>query len=260
MTLPANLRGWGHPDSRGYAKKYVVKLVTLDGVPLWVRREVAPLFQGFLDEIVLGGYRLKGRTADDWGYNNRDIRGRPGVKSNHAWGLAVDLNALTNPMRRPFTSDMPRWVVDAGHRWGFFWGGDYDTTPDPMHYEFLGYPADVRKYPIGRRRDTAVPAFPAPIPLPQTPVLEDDVLRPTDVTGVLKAPNGGWWMLQFDGGIICRGSPPAPFYGSYPGLPPEARQDDDGHRGFLCILKSDQNSRGYMILSTDGGIYRFNPR
>lgn len=157
-------RGWGDPGAEGsaaatkYRKNHIVQ-VNAGGVKLNVRGEVAHLFKGFCDEIVARGYRLD-VNADDWGYNNRDIRGRPGVKSNHAWGLAIDLNSDTNPMTADgkVHTDMPDWVRGLAHKWGLFWGADYSgNRKDPMHFEFLGAPADVANYPSTTQEDDMTP-------------------------------------------------------------------------------------------------------
>ncbi len=154
-------RDWGHPDEPGFRQRNIVA-VDAGGVRLWVHRGVARLFKGFLDELVRRGYSLD-VIADDWGYVNRDIRGRPGVKSNHAWGLAVDINATKNPMteahpshastaghdERGVHTDMPRWVGPLAERWGLRWGANYSgTRKDAMHFEFMGTPVDVGRYPI----------------------------------------------------------------------------------------------------------------
>ena len=59
-----------------------------------------------------------------------------GTLSLHAWGLAVDLNAASNPVGGRSNQD-PR-LVRAMERHGFSWGGDFPTVPDPMHFEFRG--------------------------------------------------------------------------------------------------------------------------
>ena len=56
--------------------------------------------------------------------------------SLHAWGLAVDLNAASNPFRGRSRQD-PR-LVRAMERHGFTWGGRWPTRPDPMHFELRG--------------------------------------------------------------------------------------------------------------------------
>jgi hypothetical protein len=72
-----------------------------------------------------------------------------GTLSLHAWGLAVDLNAASNPVGGESNQD-PR-VVRAMERNGFSWGGDFPTVPDPMHFGDGRLLAPVRR-PSGRPR------------------------------------------------------------------------------------------------------------
>lgn len=134
----ATTRGWGNPRANGYQRQNIVK-VKAGGISLNVHKDIAPLVQGFVNEITAKGYKLAGR-ADDWGYCLRANRNNPNVLSNHSWGLAIDLNATTNPNTHDnkVHTDMPKWVIEAGRRWGFTWGGDYrGRTKDPMHFEIL---------------------------------------------------------------------------------------------------------------------------
>jgi hypothetical protein len=78
---------------------------------------------------------------DDWSYLNRSVRGSKGAKSNHAFGLAVDVNALANVMGT--TGDMPAEVVSQWEIEGGDWGGDW-TRPDPMHFETHLTPKEIR--------------------------------------------------------------------------------------------------------------------
>ena len=52
--------------------------------------------------------------------------------SNHAFGLAIDINAPENA--RGTAGQMNRQVVAIFQRWGFTWGGVWHYT-DPMHFE-----------------------------------------------------------------------------------------------------------------------------
>lgn len=52
--------------------------------------------------------------------------------SNHAFGLALDLNVPGN--QRGTVGEMDRDVVAIFKTWGFAWGGDWRWT-DPMHFE-----------------------------------------------------------------------------------------------------------------------------
>jgi hypothetical protein len=58
-----------------------------------------------------------------------------GSLSNHAFGIATDLNADTNQMYGS-SSDMPSWIIKIFKSHGFVWGGDWDGYRDPMHFEF----------------------------------------------------------------------------------------------------------------------------
>lgn len=70
------------------------------------------------------------------------------------------------------------------------------------------------------------------------------------VANILRSPTGnGYWLVSLDGGIFSFGD--ARFYGSYPGLPPEWKQ---GSRFLVDIARYRD---GYMLLGTDGSIYRF---
>ncbi len=131
------------------------------------------LFEGFLEEIAAKGYRVYGAS----GYSFRCTSGNGGWScpsgnprdlSNHAHGLAIDMNAGTNPIRRytgtdgqsacatPMATDLPRWVIQTAERWGLYWGGygwnngcDSPSTErssvyrDPPHFEFRGTPSQA---------------------------------------------------------------------------------------------------------------------
>lgn len=57
--------------------------------------------------------------------------------SRHAWGIALDLHAASNPTGAPGHQD-PR-VVEAFRDHGFTWGGEW-LVPDPAHFEYVGPP------------------------------------------------------------------------------------------------------------------------
>ena len=136
-------RGWGAGwPSCGGAKAAGTAVVTADrsGTRFSVHKRIARLVDLIADECERRGYLFKsGQTG---GYNCRAIGGTSSP-SNHSWGLAIDINWLTNPMRRPLTTDIPDWMVDLWNRYGFAWGGDYSGTPDAMHFEFMGTPAQA---------------------------------------------------------------------------------------------------------------------
>lgn len=131
-------RGWGP----GWPNAQEAKMLTVagGGVKVRVRREVGPLVQTLLSLTEQLGYKLNAGAC--WGFANRPIRGTQ-TASNHSWGLALDLNAPDNPMGTTFRTNIPPAVVRAWESCHFYWGGRYAKRPDPMHFEYVGRPADV---------------------------------------------------------------------------------------------------------------------
>lgn len=66
-------------------------------------------------------------------YNKRPQRGNSARLSTHSWGIAIDLEPLRYP--RGSVRRFPDAVVDAFAKAGFFYGGDFKKTPDPMHFQ-----------------------------------------------------------------------------------------------------------------------------
>ncbi len=149
------------------------KVGGLDAGELQTHVAAQALFEGFLTEISANGYVVR----DASGYSFRCTSGNggwscpsgdPNDLSNHAYGLAVDMNSSSNPIRgysgidgqtacaTPIETDLPRWVIETAERWGLYWGGYgwnsgcADTTTqrtsvyrDPPHFEFRGTPAQA---------------------------------------------------------------------------------------------------------------------
>lgn len=144
--MSASSRGWagGWPNCR---PDLLVTLVAgVNNLRLPVHREVAPIFAAVIRELE----RDRGRPfrADwSWGYACRAIAGTS-VPSNHSWGLAIDLDAPTNPyqpgVRGPGRNDMPPSANAIAVKYGCRWGGTYTTNADPMHFEFMGTPTEAR--------------------------------------------------------------------------------------------------------------------
>ena len=135
---------YGNPDAPGYIARNITTIDFL-GRPMQVHKKAARhflrlerLFEARAPEyaaaVVLG-------ELDDWSYENRVIRGETAARSSHAFGLAIDVNALTNVLGT--TGDMPAEVVAQWEFEGGDWGGDW-TRPDPMHFETHLTPKEIR--------------------------------------------------------------------------------------------------------------------
>ena len=168
----------GSPALAGWESTYIATNTTeVAGKPpgyFQTHVDAQPLFEGFLDEISANGYRVSHAsaysfrcTSGNGGWNCPT--GDPTDLSNHAWGLAIDMNSGTNPIRSysgidgqtacltPIETDIPEWVVRTAEKWGLYWGGygwnrgcrDTTTertsvTRDPPHFEFRGTTAQAR--------------------------------------------------------------------------------------------------------------------
>lgn len=192
-------RGWGDPWARGYRDANIITVRVPHhghagheaGIRLPVHRRIAPLVVALLEDLQATPYELDA-VQDDWGYALRCQRGTgPGtgrtcVTSNHSWGLAVDVNATRNPMRRPLTTDLPLPRAEQlAARYGFRWGGRW-ATPDPMHFEFAGTPADADRLALGL---APPPTDPKPVTIvtyqefPEDAMVRHDHRSPLDDQG-----------------------------------------------------------------------------
>ena len=142
VRRPADARGWGSgwPDCQ---RDRLVTLAREDGLRIPVHEAISQLVAILIDETERRGYDV--RAGQSWGFACRPIRGTSSTPSNHSWGLAVDINAPSNPMRADFVCDQPTWMPSLWWGYGLFWGGWYRSIKDPMHYEFLGTPRDLRE-------------------------------------------------------------------------------------------------------------------
>lgn len=201
-SVNAQGKGWGAPCQQARTT------ITLDnGVRITVASRIAELTKRILNECLRDGYVI--RQADTGAYNCRYISGTK-IWSNHAWALAIDINWQLNPMRRPLTTNIPTWMVQKFNRYGFAWGGHYSGTPDAMHFEFMGTPAqadEAWRIFVKEREGTAPGPAPAPSPLPvfapgsRVLYLKDPHMEGTDVLKLQQVfnkwyygPNGLPWL------------------------------------------------------------------
>ena len=161
MSNPSN-KGWGP----GWPVSRLADQVPFKFITGRVHKDIHDLMYLLCEETERRGYRI--RPEWSWGYSSRPI-GNTTRPSFHSWGLAIDINAPVNPMKNPLTTDMPSWMPEMWESYGFRWGGNYRGTPDAMHYEFMGTPADAREMTKKARKefDAPVAAKPPPEPIGQ---------------------------------------------------------------------------------------------
>lgn len=154
----AQQKGWGAPCSASRAT------VRLSQAAVTVDARVAELVGLIMRACEARGYIF--RAADTGAYNCRYISGTT-VWSNHAWGLAVDVNWQSNPYTTAWVTDIPDWMHNLWNRYGFAWGGDYTGgRRDFMHFEFMGTPQQAYTALALARAELGSGPAPAPVPLP----------------------------------------------------------------------------------------------
>ena len=71
-------------------------------------------------------------------YAKRSIRGRTAFPSTHSWGIAIDLEPEKYPLGS--AARFPDEIVAIFAQFGFFYGGDFKSRRDPMHFQLCrGY-------------------------------------------------------------------------------------------------------------------------
>lgn len=105
---------------------------------LAVNKDIAPLLIGWAADWDRLIEPIDTGQLDDWCYACRAIRGSTTWWSKHAYGGAVDLNALKHPMGVPASRSFNSLQVTRLHameaKYGVTWGGLW-ARPDGMHGE-----------------------------------------------------------------------------------------------------------------------------
>ena len=119
------------PDPAWVASHITTEVVPILGA-VTCNRAIFPQLKAALGEIVARGLADEIYPNEYAGcYYPRFIAGSTQL-SNHAFGLALDLNTKGN--QRGTVGQIDRTVVAIFKYWGFGWGGDWRYT-DPMHFE-----------------------------------------------------------------------------------------------------------------------------
>lgn len=125
--------GGGHiaPDPAWVASHITTQTVPILG-NVTCNKLIFPQLVAALNDVIAQGLTDKIYPGEYAGcYNPRFIAGSTTL-SNHAFGLALDLNVPGN--QRGTVGEIDRGVVAIFQHWGFTWGGDWAYT-DPMHFE-----------------------------------------------------------------------------------------------------------------------------
>jgi hypothetical protein len=120
-------------DPRWVEKKIVTTTVPVLG-EVTCHRKLIPQLRGAMEELESAGLASTIHSFAGC-FAARNVLGSPSASiSHHSWGIAIDVNADTNPFARPPSQDPA--LVALMESWGFTWGGDW-IVPDGMHFEYL---------------------------------------------------------------------------------------------------------------------------
>jgi hypothetical protein len=119
------------PDPAWVRSHIITESVPILGA-VTCNKHLMPQLRGALTEVRESGLASSIHPGEYAGcYYPRFIAGTTTL-SNHAFGLALDLNVPGN--LRGTAGEIDRGVVAIFKSWGFAWGGDWSYT-DPMHFE-----------------------------------------------------------------------------------------------------------------------------
>lgn len=120
----------GSPPSHVGVSQYLTT-VHAAGHAFTVNKYVANRFVGFVNALASRGYKI----ATIGGYANRNQASGTGLKSLHAYGLAIDINPASNPMvSGTAPHSMPNWAGALAAKYGLVWGGTWKHSKDYMHF------------------------------------------------------------------------------------------------------------------------------
>ena len=109
----------------------LTRITTPSGKSAEVNKDAAPAFQKLVNWLEeQAGYKINSLG----GYVDRDVRGRPGMKSVHAVGGAIDINPEQNPLGGSLVTDMPPEIGVVAKGLGLGWGGNWTSRKDAMHF------------------------------------------------------------------------------------------------------------------------------
>lgn len=129
---------WGGP---GVSRGNLTRITGIPGIPLYVRSgSPATIMQYVVNR--LPSLKKPGAVplSSSGGYNYRKIA-NSSKWSEHAWAMAIDVNAAQNPYKYgPLTTDFQAdkvraFLKELGGVVG--WGGDYKNKKDAMHYSII---------------------------------------------------------------------------------------------------------------------------
>lgn len=138
--MSKTVNGWPAPPPRLRTFQVTdrTRLTLRDGSAGFLLAHLARRFDRELEDI---DWNYLNGQLDDWGYAMRPVRGYVSNLSNHAGGVACDLNATEHPLGvdHTFTQAEENKVnhILKMYDGNIRWGQNYSGRVDPMHFELV---------------------------------------------------------------------------------------------------------------------------
>lgn len=143
----------GVPTTKAQMEKYLVTITVPiqdeNGLPdtleLRVHKNLTKEFTGAFVDMYAIGFPVRAEDTDT--YNWRSMASSKN-RSHHSYGCVVDINWNSNPMlgvtdgkyrpgKDPYS--VTQEVVKIWKKHGFYWGGDWKSTKDYMHFSYTNH-------------------------------------------------------------------------------------------------------------------------
>jgi hypothetical protein len=139
--LPEIIKVFGDPNDPKFEATHIVQF----DLPYTLFYAGKPLTKTRGHKLVVDNFRQAFQNIEDAGlasqfkeyngiYSRRPIRGQTKHLSTHSWGIAIDMGASTHPLGDK-KATWPKPILDAFTKAGFYWGGNFKSRRDSMHFQ-----------------------------------------------------------------------------------------------------------------------------
>jgi hypothetical protein len=134
---------YGDPGTASSHPQMDSNLTTVSflGNSVQVNKLVAPCLEAVAQQISSEHINYKITEMGCYRFDSNNGSSNIGLMSYHTYGAACDINWDSNPFvasGAPTAHTMPDAYIKAFNSHGFYWGGDWTSPKDYMHFEFHG--------------------------------------------------------------------------------------------------------------------------
>lgn len=131
---------YGDPREAGWENKWITNWQVRERFPWFPKKDIEvhkhfrPMLENAFKDLVLYDLYKEIKTFDGC-FKLRNVKGSKSVLSLHAWGAAIDMNALDNP--HGATGKWSDQFLQIMVNNGIFCGQNWIGRKDPMHFAMV---------------------------------------------------------------------------------------------------------------------------